>query len=264
MSSLIVRRSLRMAGLLVATLLSVLGGSQVARADGFATGEFVSYGQADWVTIGTATQLLENNFSGVYSHVGAELVVGDTSNFELLFSSAVAVESYLPASGNPGPLDESLLNPFTTSSGVFGGDVVALALDVDFSAAGVLAHPAGTVFGNLFLTGYDGPLSDLNGMTVNQLLKIEELALSGDPSPIPIAVLQPAVDSLNGAFSNGIVTSAADHFTVNNQAQGNGSGNTPSVPEPSSLLLLALGLVPLRLLCFWRRNSFYEKYAEPF
>jgi hypothetical protein len=95
MSNLIVRRNLRLSGLVFVALLSALAGSRVARADDFATGQFVSYGQADWVTIGTATHLLENNFSVVYSRIGDELVVGDTANFDLLFSSGRVLSASL-------------------------------------------------------------------------------------------------------------------------------------------------------------------------
>jgi hypothetical protein len=63
-------------------------------------------------------------------------VVGTPGKIALAFTSAGAVAAYLPAVGTPGPLTASPLNPTTTSAGVFGGDLVALELNIGFNNAG--------------------------------------------------------------------------------------------------------------------------------
>ncbi len=77
-------------------------------------------------------------------------------------SLGFAVEGYLPASGPPGALNADLLNPVSSSSGEFGGEVVALRINVDFSAAGITQGPGGP-FGALTL-GSTG--MSLDGQTV--------------------------------------------------------------------------------------------------
>jgi hypothetical protein len=87
MSNLIVCRSLRMSSLFLVALLLALVGSRAVRADNFSAGQFITYGQSDWGLIPTATNVLDDNFAVVYASQGAVLVVGDTANFDLVFTS---------------------------------------------------------------------------------------------------------------------------------------------------------------------------------
>jgi hypothetical protein len=203
----------------------------------FSAGQFTTHGQSHWNIIPTARNVLDDNLAVVYASQGARLVVGDTANFELLFSSPLAVENYLPALGNPGILTTSLLDPTLSGSGVFGGDVVALTLDVDSSAGGLLAHPAGISFGDLYLTGYDGTsVAGLDGKTVSQLLAIDNRALGDGISDFSIDDLNLVSNPLGAAFTDGQITNfSCDHLTSTNP---NGGGNpivTPRAVEPTSV-----------------------------
>lgn len=192
---------------------------------GWKDGDLTTYGQGDWVTIPAAEELLEDNFLAVYAGTGSSLVVGDVENFVLVFSGPKAIHDYLPSSGPPAPLDETLFDPITTSSGVFGGDVVVLKLDVDFSDAGLLPGTSGLKFGDLTLCNFGEPteldgysvsgLTGLNGMSVRDLLAVIETELGGGPTPISIESVQPAVDLLGGAFTQGIATTYAQEHLVN-------------------------------------------------
>ena len=72
----------------------------------------------------------------------------------------------MPATGTPAALVTDLNNPVTTSAGIFGGDVLALQLNIDFSDADVLTGAAGVHFGDLILYGLTGPVAALNGQSV--------------------------------------------------------------------------------------------------
>jgi hypothetical protein len=48
----------------------------------------------------------------------------------------------------PAPLSADLIDPSSTSSGLFGGEVLALQFNVDFSDAGLISGSAGLAFGD--------------------------------------------------------------------------------------------------------------------
>ena len=79
--------------------------------------------------------------------MGITTVIG----FFIAFDRPEAVGTYLPASGADGPLDSNLLDPTSTSSGDFGGQVLALQLNVEFANAGTLKGNAHIRFGDLTL-----------------------------------------------------------------------------------------------------------------
>lgn len=123
--------------LLVAALTLACAGG--AKAGGINSGQFVTYTQGDWGAGGVAASLLSADYGSVYAGTSGELIVGVTGisgQYALAFSSALTTLDYLPAIGTPGPLTTNLANPATTPSGTFGGDVVALALNLDFNKAG--------------------------------------------------------------------------------------------------------------------------------
>lgn len=94
--------------------------------------------------------------------------------------------SYLPSGGLPGVLTSDYLNPSSTSSGAFGGLVVALKLNVDFADAGLLLGSSGILFGDLTLcnlSNYMFPLPLFDGLSVRQLLGTANTTLGGGSGP---------------------------------------------------------------------------------
>jgi len=253
---------MRVLRLLFVVLLLVLASSRVARADNFTPGELTAYSQVDWVSDPNAINLINVDFDSVYATSGGVLEIGivPPGNFYMAFSDGGAILGYLPSSGPVGPLDKDLLNPTSSSAGIFGGDVLALALDVDFSAAGALAHPVGSPLGSLYLTGFDGTLAGLDGLTVSQFLGIDETLLGGGSNGSSISDLESVSQQIAGAFDpctscsvvGPDITYEDAHFTVTNP---NGNGNPITTPEPSSLLLLASGLIALGMLGCWQRRQ---------
>ena len=124
------------------------------------------------------------------------VVIGCTSagGKTLTFTSANAIRGYLPAGGTPNVLNASATNPTSSSSGVFGGQVLALELNVLISNAGKL--PAG-------LGSYVLPTGPAAGKTVSQVLADANKALGGCGLPsyvTTISGLNSIVDSINNMF----------------------------------------------------------------
>jgi hypothetical protein len=143
--------------------------------------------------------LLAANFSQVYPS-GVEVGIPGAGGFSMTFSSASAVNSYLPAGGKAGALTADLANPTSSSSGVFGGQVLALQLNVDFSSAGVtLATLAGAVYAESGMC--------MDGATVAQILAAANTALGGSSvTGCTISDLNGLATNLNEAFDNGVLS----------------------------------------------------------
>jgi hypothetical protein len=235
---------------LTALLACVAGAflsSSAAHADTFTAGEFTTYGPAEWVTNSTANNVLLSDFSSVYNAGGGDgtLVVGIGNSIS--FTGSDGLFNYLPGVGTAGALVTVYENPTTTSSGAYGGEVVALRLNVDFSAAGFLPGTSGVPFGNLYLTGFDPALAGLNGMTVSQFLTLNETLLGGGSGIYTIFDIDLLDDQLNTAFDPSSDLSFADaHLTVTNP-------DLSATPLPSALPLFATSLGALGLLG-WRRK----------
>jgi hypothetical protein len=134
------------------------------------------------------------NFGKVYP--GGAVIIG--GNKTLTFTSQPAIQNFLPAGGRPAVLSSSATNPTTSAAGVFAGHVLALKLNVDFSAAGVT--PAG--LGAAILAS--GPLA---GRTVSYVLALANTVLGGNTSALPsgltVSGLNDILDAINNNYDNG-------------------------------------------------------------
>jgi hypothetical protein len=193
----------------------------------FVTGEFCTYSEAHWShtcgerqeTAGNgaverlgrpvdsscngqgnqAHNILSDNFSAVYN--SSDLQIGlpcSSNNFGMTFTSPSAVESYLPAGGKPGVLNACLNNPSSSHSGSLGGEILALELNVDFSAAGI-TEGSGGPFGSLNLCGSG---TSLDGMSIAQILAAANQAVGngGLPTGLDAVSLRNLLHKLNESF----------------------------------------------------------------
>jgi len=207
----------------------------------FTNGDFITYSQEDYGTSGTdAAGVMLGNFPTVYPSNFFEVGIPGPTGRSIILTGGSFVLDLLPTFDVGGSLLTDETNLPTTSSGIFGGDVIALQLNVDFSDAGVLPGTAGVPFGDLVLTGFevtDLQLPLLNGLTVRQFLANSNTLLGGGTGIYSINQILGLTDVLSDAFESGTPSQfAQDHLVV---------------PEPSTFGLALLAL--LGLACRRRR-----------
>ena len=170
--------------------------------EGFHEGDFCTYSQGGWGSRpagGNPGVILASNFGTVFP-TGIEVGIPGSAGYSMRFSSAQGVEDYLPAGGTAGVLTADLTNPTSSSSGVFGGQVLALAINVAMNEAGVIDGTQGSIAG---LT-LQGAGTSLDGSTVTQILAAAQVALGGGglPSGFTFSTLNDLVAKLVLAFDN--------------------------------------------------------------
>jgi hypothetical protein len=238
----------RLAAFTCLSLLLTLVSAGPANADGFSTGQFVTYSQRDWAVGGAGAAILTADYNSVYQGTGGDLIVGVTGTpgqYFLELDSSGAVLDLVPTVGLASPLTANEIDPTTTPSDVFGGDVVGLKLDVDFSDAGLLGTSS-TPFGNLVLVNFGpagsqnsvNPLDQLNGLSVSQFLALANTCLGGGSCPLGVSNTDQIALDLTVAFAEvNPTTFAEDHLALPS------STTTTPAPEPSSIALLGIGFL---------------------
>ncbi|HTL35417.1 MAG TPA: hypothetical protein VL326_19955 [Kofleriaceae bacterium] len=180
---------------------------------GWSTNDEHSFTQFNWGSSASGSPLLTANYSSVYASTAGVFTVGVASAtaFSMSFTSVTNLLQYIPATGTSGSLTSDLVNPTTSASGQFGGDVSALKLNIDFSDANLLTHASSTAFGDLLLCGVTP--SSLNGSSVRNLLAAANNSLAAvTPFSTDLAQL---VSDVNVSFVNGAPTTfAEDHLFV--------------------------------------------------
>ena len=157
---------------------------------------FTTFTQGEWGSTSNGQNpgwFLATNFASVYS--GGTVTIGAGTR-TLRFDSAAAIKSFLPAGGKAGVLLAGALNPTSSKGGVFAGQVLALQLNVDFSAA--MKTRSG--LGALVLTK-----GALKGQTVAQVLTLANSALGGGalPAGMSISDLSDIVSKINDNYDRG-------------------------------------------------------------
>ncbi|MFO7690588.1 MAG: hypothetical protein R6W83_08560, partial [Cryobacterium sp.] len=182
---------------------------------GWNVGDVLTYQQVSWANDLSAVLTLESSYSSVYAPSGVvEIGIPGTAGFSLRFSAASTIRDYLPQVTGIGPLNADLVNPTSSSSGVFGGEVLALRLNIDFSDAGVTMGNAGIAFGDLTMCGL-GTTPSLDGLTVRAFSEIANTALGGGTTGHAIISLAQLTGGLNSSFGGGGVGSFARDHLVN-------------------------------------------------
>jgi uncharacterized repeat protein (TIGR01451 family) len=145
---------------------------------------YTTYSQGGWGSKPSGNnpgKLLATHFNTVYPN---GLVLGGVKT--LKFTSAYAIEKYLPAGGSAAVLSSSQVNP-TSSTGVLSAQLLAVQLAVDFSEAGVLKEGLGE------LTFVSGPMA---GQSLNAVLAMANAVFGGQTSALPSGMSPSGLASL--------------------------------------------------------------------
>jgi hypothetical protein len=227
-------------------LALVLACAGAAHADIWHIGDEITYDEGAWSSIAGAISLLQTDYASVYAPTGVVTVGLPITGFTMRFDGPSVILFYLPAVGPLGVLTSNAVNPTVTSAGFFGGDVLALELNVDFNNAGFLVGGSGIPFGDLVLQNFS-TLPALNGLLVSQFLADANRCVGGGSCLYDANTMDTVAAEINRAFDLG---------TPSSFAQTNLAPPTVSaVPEPSSLLLLLTVVTGLAWTRGWFRRS---------
>lgn len=171
--------------------LTATAAANIDNADAFGPGDYCSFSQGGLGGSGAPYLLLASYFPTLYPN-GVEVGIPGDGGTSMKFTSSLAVKNYLPAGGTPNKLTADLTNPTSSSSGVFGGQVLALKLNIALSDGGATPAELGALY-------YVNPGDALSGYTVRQILAAAETALGGGPLPTgyTYASLSTLCDNLN-------------------------------------------------------------------
>ncbi|MFT3696247.1 MAG: hypothetical protein QM831_24115 [Kofleriaceae bacterium] len=197
---------------------------------GWKDGDMESYGQNNWgekdpISGAPAThsaQLLVANYDTVYAATAGIMTLGiplAQGGKQLRFSNADPSRDglfvYLPQFNAPAALNANLDDPEVTSAGIYGGQVAALQLNIDFNNAGLLGGTAAVRYQDVRLCGLTGGVAGLNGSTISQLRDVVNTSLGGGSTPYTITDLSSLLTSVCEAFQNKDVSTFAQDHLVN-------------------------------------------------
>jgi hypothetical protein len=210
-------------------------------------GDLISYNQASWTTSADGSAALTNNYFSVYlSTFGVvEIGVPGDAGYSVQFTSPTTISDFIPTNGPPAALTGDLVDPVTTSAGIFAGDVLAVQLDMDFADHGALSGNSDFLFGDLVLHGFSGSVAGLNGLSVRTVDVIINNSLGGGTTGYTIDDLDLIAEELGNSFDDGTVSTwAQDHLAA---------PDTAAVPEPSTWVSMLIGFILMAVVLRWKR-----------
>ena len=175
---------------------------------GWKDGDVVTYTQDQFGSPSTAAGVILDASYATLFPGGVEVGIPGAAGFSMIFSDQFAVYAYLPQLDVEGVLTTDLVDPTTSSSGSFGGDVLALALDVALADHGLLGATSSVAFGDLKLCALtDTPA--LDGISVRDFLGDANTLLGGGTTAYGLDLIAPLTTNLADAFTGGSVSTFA-------------------------------------------------------
>jgi hypothetical protein len=187
---------------------------------GWHDNDIVTWSQVAWggtPAPGNISNELENNFDNVFGADGDLMEIGipGSSGYSIIFDSADAIIAYLPASGAPAALTADLLDPVSTASGSFGGEVATMELNISFNDAGLLEGTSGLRLGDLTVCNLTGSQAPLNGQIVRNILTQADTLLGGGTGTVSIQDMFTVTNEIDMSFNGGPVSTFAQQSLFN-------------------------------------------------
>ncbi len=144
------------------------------------------------------------NFAGAFP---LGLTIGCAAGFEATFTTAAAIEAFLPAGGPPGVLTADVTDPLSTAAGVLAGQLVAATLNVGFDAFDPAFGSDVTLLADL---EFVDPASPCFGMTVQEVVDLGHDILGGCSTQLTPSQINACLTTINENFDNGSGTNLGD------------------------------------------------------
>lgn len=145
----------------------------------------------------TTGAYLHNNFAAAFPN---GLTIG--CNNSMTLTSATAIRSFLPSSGQPMPMIQNYMDPISTGrfclANNLAGNMVALALNIGFDQFDPNYSPSDLALADLTIDS--GPFAN---MKVSDLYIMGEKSLGGCQAAYNPALISDAIQSINENFLNG-------------------------------------------------------------
>jgi hypothetical protein len=170
--------------------------------DGWEAGDLFTFPQSQWGEDLVATEVLFGHFSAVYPSGTLEMGIPGVDGFSNIFTDPAVIVAYLPrlGTGIAGPLTADQIDPLSDASGDFGGEALALRLNVDFSDAGVLTG-SDIALGDLKVCRLDlSDLQALHGKSVREVLALMHMMLGAPSQTFPYIAVELLALEINDAF----------------------------------------------------------------
>jgi hypothetical protein len=186
---------------------------------GWHDNDLVTWSQVAWGDTPTpvnAAGLLQADFDTVFAPESDLMEIGipGSAGFSIIWSNPTDLLSFLPASGAPAALNADLVDPTSSASGSYGGEVAALRLNIAFGDDNLLGGTSGLHLGDLHLCAFTD-VTQLNGMTVRQFQDLANTLLGGGTGIYAIADIFPTIANINMSFNGGPVTTFAQTHLIN-------------------------------------------------
>jgi hypothetical protein len=178
-------------------------------------GAYCTYTQGGWGASGNGGSIAATRDRCAAAVSSTGFVIGDTaltypnkneSPYFARFTTAAALDAFLPAGGPSTTLAADATNPTSTAAGTLAGQVLALTLNVAFdsttaSASGTCRFPRTATIALRDLI-YNDASSPLNGDSVATILTKANAFLSRAAPGCSAANFTTAIDRINSNFDN--------------------------------------------------------------
>ncbi|MDE3142909.1 MAG: hypothetical protein KGL19_02060, partial [Bacteroidota bacterium] len=140
--------------------------------------------------------ILSNNFAAVYP---SGVTIGCNGGYTFRFTSASAIDNFLPQGGTPGSIHSSATNP-TGSYSVLAGQILAATINIDFDRYNPSGYKTNNAASLANLTFKEGTF---NGKTVQFVLDEANKVLGGLSSSYSASDLNDALTTVNENYDGG-------------------------------------------------------------